>query len=154
MLPFSVGFKLLYGEAETGYTYGIVLNSAHRILSIDAGNIFNMTYFVYFVRKAMKENDYLNVKRFHSFADIRNNCFANYYIDGKEYFSDVCDALLSAKKSVCITGWMISPYFHLKRPDPKHETRLDNVLSRIAKLGIKVNIIIYMEPKVALNINS
>ena len=53
MIPFSVGFKLLYGEAETGYTYGIMLNSAHRVLSMDAGNIFNMTYFVYFVRKAM-----------------------------------------------------------------------------------------------------
>lgn len=49
---------------------------------------------------------------------------------------------------------MISPFFHLKRPDPKGETRVDNVLLKIAKLGIKVNIIVYMEPKVALNINS
>lgn len=36
MIPFSVGFKLLYGEAETGYTYGVILNSAHRMLNIDA----------------------------------------------------------------------------------------------------------------------
>lgn len=36
MIPFSEGFKLLYGEAETGYTYGIILNSSHRMLNIDA----------------------------------------------------------------------------------------------------------------------
>jgi hypothetical protein len=48
-----------------------------------------MTYFVYFIRKAMKDNNYLDIKRFHSFADIRSNCSAKYYIDGKNYFSDV-----------------------------------------------------------------
>lgn len=97
MIPFSVGFKLVYGESDTGYTYGIILNSAHRMLSIDAENIFNFTYFVYSIRKAMKESNYLIVKRFHSFADVRENCQTKYYIDGKDYFADVHDALLSAK---------------------------------------------------------
>lgn len=49
---------------------------------------------------------------------------------------------------------MISPFFCLKRPDPEHKTRVDNVLSKIANLGIKVHIIVYMEPKMALNIDS
>lgn len=49
---------------------------------------------------------------------------------------------------------MISPYFYLRRPDPEHETRIDRVLEKIANCGIKVNIIVYMEPKVALNIDS
>ena len=71
MIPYSVGFSLLYGEAETGYPYGIILNSSHRVLSIDAVNIFNFTYFVYFLRKAMRENDFLSKKRFESFANIR-----------------------------------------------------------------------------------
>ena len=53
-----------YGEAETGYTYGIMLNSSHRLLNIDADNIFNFTYFVYWLRKAMKDSDYLSKKRF------------------------------------------------------------------------------------------
>ena len=56
-----------------------------------------MTYLVYFVRKAMKDNNYLSPNRFNSFASIRTKCSGNYYIDGKNYFSDVCDALLSAK---------------------------------------------------------
>ena len=49
---------------------------------------------------------------------------------------------------------MVSPFFCLKRPDPNHETRLDKVLEKVATSGIKVHIIIYMEPKVALNLDS
>lgn len=66
-----------------------MINSDHRILNVDAGNIFRMTYFVYFIRKAMKESTYLEVKRYHSFADIRSNCSGKYYIDGRNYFSDL-----------------------------------------------------------------
>lgn len=75
----------------------MILNSAHRMLNIEAEDIFNMTYFVYWTRKAMKENNYLTINRYHSFAAVRNKCYANYYIDSKDYFNDVCDALLSAK---------------------------------------------------------
>ena len=97
MIPFSVGFKLLHGEKDTCYTYGIMINSAHRLLIIDAQDIFNFTYFVYFIRKAMRENDYLTVKRFRSFASERTGCNAKYYIDGKDYFADLHDALQTAK---------------------------------------------------------
>lgn len=102
----------------------------------------------------MKDNDYLSRKRFESFASIREKCHATAYVDGKDYFSDVCDALLQAKTEVFITGWMVSPHFHFKRPDPTGETRVDRIIERIGKSGIKVHIIVYMEPKVALNIDS
>ena len=49
---------------------------------------------------------------------------------------------------------MISPYFTLRRPDFKGEYRLDNILSHVANAGIKVNIIVYNGPKLALNIDS
>ena len=49
---------------------------------------------------------------------------------------------------------MLSPYFNLKRPDLKNQYRLDNVLAKVANAGIKVNIIIYNAPKLALNIDS
>ena len=64
MIPFSVGFSLLHGESQTGYTYGIVINSSHRVLSVDASNIYNLTYFVYSLRKAIKENDIFTKKRY------------------------------------------------------------------------------------------
>lgn len=62
--------------------------------------------------------------------------------------------MLAARKEIFITGWMISPYFSLKRPDDQEEYRLDNVLGKVARAGIKVNIIIYNAPKLALAIDS
>jgi hypothetical protein len=49
---------------------------------------------------------------------------------------------------------MISPFFSLKRPDDKEEFRLDVVLGRLARSGIKINIVIYNAPKMALAIDS
>ena len=49
---------------------------------------------------------------------------------------------------------MISPYFSLKRPDPNGQYRIDNVLARIANVGIKVHIILFNAPPIALNIDS
>lgn len=55
-----------------------------------------------------------------------------------------------------MTGWMITPYFLLKRPgsinDPNY--RLDGVLNKIAKRGVKVFIIVFMEPAMFVNNDS
>ena len=51
---------------------------------------------------------------------------------------------------------MLTPYFLLKRPSDLDDTssRLDYVLQAAAQRGVKVNIILYMEPKIALNNDS
>lgn len=69
------------------------------------------------MKNSLKNSSYSEINRFGSFAPIRKSCFSKYYIDGENYFSDVCDELLKAKKSVFITGWMLSPYLLLKRPN-------------------------------------
>jgi hypothetical protein len=57
-----------------------------------------MVIFVHFLAKAINENLNLKDNRFNSFARVQNNCEAKYYIDGQDYFADVCDALLLAEK--------------------------------------------------------
>lgn len=51
---------------------------------------------------------------------------------------------------------MITPYFLLKRPgtitDPQY--RLDGVLHKIANRGVKVFIIVFMEPALFVNNDS
>lgn len=68
----------------------------------------------------------------------------------------MCDELKKAEKFVYITDWMITPYFLLKRPKELDDRscRLDYVLETIAQRGVKVYIILYMEPKIALNNDS
>jgi phospholipase D1/2 len=51
---------------------------------------------------------------------------------------------------------MLTPYFLLKRPCELDDRscRLDYILENIAQRGVKIYIIIYMEPKIALNNDS
>jgi phospholipase D1/2 len=78
------------------------------------------------------------------------------YNDGCGYFEDLYAELMKAERQVCITGWMITPYFLLKRPgninDPQY--RLDGVLKKIAERGVKVFIIVFMEPAMFVNNDS
>lgn len=50
-----------------------------------------------------------------------------------------------------INDWFFSPKIHLKRPCEKNEeTRIDRVLTKLAKNGVKIYIIIYREFEDAL----
>lgn len=92
-----------------------------------------------------------------SFAPIRPNNSCKWYVDGEEYLSDVCDELLKAKHQVYITDWWMSPQLYLKRPvGPKYnqDNRLDRVLLLLAQKGVKVTVIVYNEPTIALSLNS
>lgn len=84
--------------------------------------------------------------RFSSFSPRRNNCASKLYNDGAEYYEDIYHLLMSAKRQVCITGWMISPYFLMKRPNSieSKEFRLDGILEQLAHRGVKIFIICFM----------
>lgn len=63
---------------------------------------------------------------------------------------------MSARWQVCITGWMITPYFLLRRPNSidNKEFRLDGALEILAKRGVKIYIICFMEPSLFVNNDS
>ena len=90
---------------------------------------------------ALKECGYADQHRFSSFATIRENCAIKLYNDGIGYYSDLYEELMKATKQVCITGWMITPYFLLKRPNKITDKtyRLDGVLQSSSCLVCKAN---------------
>lgn len=54
-----------------------------------------------------------------------------------------------------ITDWMLTPYFVLVRPKPlDSDYRLDKVLKAAAERGVRINILVFQEPKLALNNDS
>lgn len=77
---------------------------------------------------------------------MRDNSNCKLYSDGCGYYEDMYNELIKAEKQVCITGWMLTPYFLLKRPgninDPEY--RLDGVLCKLAERGVKIFIIVFM----------
>lgn len=82
MIPFSFHFSIEYGLRDTGSKLGIILNSFQRVLWLFADDFFRFVAFVHFVKKALSENHYLEVNRFGSFARIREECHAKFYVDG------------------------------------------------------------------------
>ena len=156
-LLFDHHFQIKYGKAETGLQRGINLIYSNRKLHLEALDTFEFFDILAALFDAFEHSPYIMQNRFKSFAPIRENSFCKYYIDGEEYFHDVCDALLSAQSEVFITDWWLSPEIYLKRPvslTRNTYTRLDRILKRIAENGVMIKIVVYNEPKIALTIDS
>jgi len=103
--------------------------------------------------------------RFNSFAPMRTSVrhHPKWYVDGKDYMWAVSCALESAKHTIWIMDWWLSPELHLRRPaskwtfpgdPPGGRYRLDNMLAAAAARGVEVKVVVYKEVEAALTLNS
>ncbi|XP_045123947.1 phospholipase D1-like isoform X2 [Portunus trituberculatus] len=93
--------------------------------------------------------------RYGSFAPVRKNSYARWYVDGARYMWDVAELMEGAREEIFITDWWMSPQIYLKRPDlTGHKWRLAEVLRRKAESGVRVFILLYKEVELALGISS
>lgn len=82
--------------------------------------------------------------RFQSFAPVRTNCFAQWFVDGRDYFWAVSSALEMAKDVIFIHDWWLSPELYLRRPaNGNQQWRIDRILQRKAQQGVKIFVIVY-----------
>jgi phospholipase D1/2 len=83
--------------------------------------------------------------RYLSFAPQRpNGNDVKWYVDACGYMWAVSKALETARESIWILDWWLSPELYLRRPPAKNEQyRIDNMLKAAAARGVKVNIIVY-----------
>lgn len=156
-LLFDHHYKLEYGKKETNREFGLNLTYSNRILHLEALNLFSFLDIVASLKEAEKNSYIVRKNRFSSFAPIRENVTCKWYIDGYNYFNDVCEELLNAKEEVLITDWWLSPELHLKRPVGEglnDETMLMDILTVIATRGVNVKIIVYKESTMVLTNDS
>ena len=93
--------------------------------------------------------------RYDSFASEKSGNDVKWYMDGAGYFFAVSLALESARESIWILDWWLSPELYLRRPPSKNEQwRLDRTLQRAAQRGVNINIIVYKEVTQALTLCS
>ncbi|KAF1936713.1 phospholipase-like protein PldA [Clathrospora elynae] len=93
--------------------------------------------------------------RFNSFAPEREGNLVKWYVDGRDYFWAVAEALEQAKETIYIADWWLSPELFLKRPPFYNQKwRLDQVLKRRAQAGVKIYVSVYKEVSAALTCNS
>ncbi|KAI0338902.1 phospholipase D [Trametopsis cervina] len=109
-----------------------------------ARNERQMLQWIAALEKVARESHYTGKNRFDSFAPIRLNVAAQWLVDGRDYFWNLSRALLLAKESIYIHDWWLSPELQLRRPNME-KYRLDHLLERKAKEGVKIYVILYQE---------
>ncbi|KAI0482500.1 phospholipase D/nuclease [Xylariaceae sp. FL0804] len=93
--------------------------------------------------------------RFESYFPERDGNLIKWYVDGRNYFWAVSQALEQAKETIYIADWWLSPELFLRRPPYfNQEWRLDYVLKRRAEAGVKIYVIVYREVEAAITCNS
>ncbi|XP_071133944.1 phospholipase D1-like isoform X1 [Mytilus edulis] len=151
-------FKIETGMGATGAPHGLLISNLSRNLLAKCWTSRKAEEWKASIETAVSTGmgkDYTTKNRFNSFAPVRENSYAKWFIDGCSYFSAVAEALESAKEEIFITDWWLSPEIYLKRHTMDwNRWRLDKVLERKAKEGVKIFILLYKEMSVALNISS
>lgn len=93
--------------------------------------------------------------RFESFAPVRNNVFAQWLVDGRDYMWNVSRAISMAKDVIYIHDWWLSPELYMRRPPCiSQRWRLDRLLQQKASEGVKIFIIVYRNVEAAIPIDS
>uniref|UniRef100_A0A672JU78 phospholipase D n=1 Tax=Salarias fasciatus TaxID=181472 RepID=A0A672JU78_SALFA len=153
VLLFDPEFKVKVGRAYTDTTHGVCIENFTRLI-IKCSSYRQTHWWSHEINRLADSCDFLKVQRFNGFAPPRENTLTKWYVNGRGYFADLADALEQAKEEIFITDWWLSPEVHLKRPATNNYWRLDEILHRKAKQGVKVCILLYKEVELALGINS
>lgn len=93
--------------------------------------------------------------RFDSFAPARQNVFAQWLVDGRDYMWNVSRAISMAKDVIYIHDWWLTPELYMRRPPCiSQRWRLDRLLQQKASEGVKIFIIVYRNVEAAVPIDS
>ncbi|TDL17878.1 phospholipase D, partial [Rickenella mellea] len=120
-----------------------IQNSQMR-LKLFARNERQMQQWITAMEKTAATSHWTGGNRFDSFAPIRLNVAAQWLVDGRDYFWNLSRALMLARERVYIHDWWLSPELQMRRPGKPHY-RLDKILERKAREGVKIYIILYNE---------
>ncbi|KAF8947011.1 hypothetical protein BGZ47_010541 [Haplosporangium gracile] len=133
----------------------IEIGNSHRKIEIKGDHNREMLEWMDNFNKMKQSSPWVNSHRFGSFAPQRSDAKVRYYVDGKDYFHAVSDAILAAKSEIYICDWWLSPELYLRRPPEKNEEfRLDRLLKKKAMEGVMIYIVIYKEISLALTLDS
>uniref|UniRef100_W5N7K7 Phospholipase D2 n=1 Tax=Lepisosteus oculatus TaxID=7918 RepID=W5N7K7_LEPOC len=132
VLLFDPEFKVQVGRCYTDTKYGVCIQNFTRTLVIKCSSYRQAQWWSHEIHRLSEPCEFLQTHRFDSFAPPREDTLARWYINGREYFADVAQALEQAREEIFITDWWLSPEIYLKRPATSHYWRLDQILKRKA----------------------
>ncbi|CAG0914405.1 unnamed protein product [Notodromas monacha] len=157
IMLFDQGFEVGRGIRQTQVPHGLIISNLSRSLVIRCWTKRKMNEWRDEILKMAKSKgkEFIESQRYSSYAPLRENTYASWFVDGAPYMEAVAYALESATEEIYIADWWLTPEIYLKRPMFEGEAwRLDVVLERKAEQGVKIFVMLYKEVELALGINS
>lgn len=122
----------------------IVLENNERKLVIIPKSKREQRLWLKSLNEMLRNNVWAEKHRFGSFAPVRQNCFAQWFVDARDYYWAVSSAIEMAKDVIFIHDWWLSPELYLRRPaNGNQQFRIDRLLQRKAQQGVKIFVIVY-----------
>ncbi|KAH8887738.1 phospholipase D [Thozetella sp. PMI_491] len=107
------------------------------------------------ITEMLKQTPWHIRNRFGSFAPVRTGVNAQWLVDGRDYMWNVSRAINMARDVIYIHDWWLSPELYMRRPACiSQKWRLDRLLQRKAKEGVKIFVIVYRNVEAAIPIDS
>ena len=131
------------------------LATSERMVRLFSPNQHLIQQFEESVLEMLKNTPWHRENRFDSFAPVRVGVHAQWLVDGRDYMWNVSRAISMAKDVVYIHDWWLSPELYMRRPACiSQKWRLDRLLQRKAKEGVKIFVIVYRNVEAAIPIDS
>ncbi|TID12980.1 hypothetical protein CANINC_005079 [Pichia inconspicua] len=122
----------------------IKLTNSERTIKLLAKNPKVTVHWAASLRKIINDTEWANPHRFDSFAPVRTDAYAQWFVDARDYWYAASSAIEMAKDVIYIHDWWLSPELYLRRPaNGNQDWRIDRLLEKKAKQGVKIFVIIY-----------
>jgi phospholipase D1/2 len=151
------GFKIKSG-IKAGAYHSIVIKNLQRTLVLKCRNnqqqkewFEKLTYMMTESGKCFYNETLLT---YGSYAPPRAGQLCRWYVNASTYMEHVMLGINNAKEEIYITDWWLCPELFLKRPTDDLQYRLDKVLLKKAKEGVKIYILLFKEVSFALGLLS
>ena len=131
------------------------LYNSERKLRLLAKHERQLEQFEQSIQQVISDSPWAQKNRYDSFAPVRSNVFAQWLVDGRDYMWNVSRAISMAKDVIYIHDWWLSPELYMRRPAAiSKKWRLDRLLQKKAREGVKIFVIVYRNINSAIPIDS
>ncbi|KAL8899261.1 MAG: hypothetical protein Q9207_006282 [Kuettlingeria erythrocarpa] len=135
--------------------HSLKLCNSERKMKLLAKNERQLHQFEESINMMSESTPWSKPNRFDSFAPVRSNVFAQWLVDGRDHMWNVSRAISMAKDVIYIHDWWLTPELYMRRPAAiSQKWRLDRLLQRKAREGVKIFVIVYRNINSAIPIDS
>ncbi|KAL8817506.1 MAG: hypothetical protein Q9223_003669 [Gallowayella weberi] len=135
--------------------HSLKLSNSERKWKLLAKNERQLHQFEESISHMSRSTPWSKPNRYESFAPVRSNVFARWLVDGRDHMWNVSRAISMAKDVIYIHDWWLTPELYLRRPAAiSQKWRLDRLLQRKAREGVKIFVMMYRNINSAIPIDS